>query len=366
MFFFLCMSERRCLPNCCCYFLVWPNVGPSCKGFLKFGDDEDILRAVNFDGMGLLHPYELYCCINGLIVKCAEAGNIGARYMLAKVIMVTTSHMWISYKTAKAIKRHPSLYSSIYQASSGQPPESSFLAHFVANQGSSSNGSGVRLIHSELVRLFLCRCSPIDLFIMRPYLENYLKFFVRSRGLHYLKFLAKINAMAEIFQDLLYRSKMREVWPLFENTRPTSLCFDMRRRLSQSLFKPGRFTFESAEVKMISLSASKIEELERECGGVTTQLVPGMQRCIHIPVLNMVESLNLNPVEHCLSYRELLEKADPSSYLDLEKVRTRFEGLGNIFEMHRRKAMSTFNLIFPQDQEISMLTNPIPYISSNE
>ncbi|KAK1357686.1 hypothetical protein POM88_050942 [Heracleum sosnowskyi] len=64
-----------------------------CKNFILLAQDERILKLVNFDMKMELANFKRYQHINSLLVKCSEAGNKAAQFLLGKVILVSSSQL---------------------------------------------------------------------------------------------------------------------------------------------------------------------------------------------------------------------------------------------------------------------------------
>lgn len=70
----------------------------------------------------------------------------------------------------------------------------SFMSHFAPDQGCSTTVSSQTLVHSQLVRKFLCHCSALDLAQMHFHLQSYIDYFVKpdSRGSHLLHLIDRM------------------------------------------------------------------------------------------------------------------------------------------------------------------------------
>lgn len=57
---------------------------------MKVAEDADVLKSVLFDNVRLSGRYGLFQEANGLLSRCARAGNVTALYMLSKVTSLGT------------------------------------------------------------------------------------------------------------------------------------------------------------------------------------------------------------------------------------------------------------------------------------
>lgn len=70
----------------------------------------------------------------------------------------------------------------------------SFMSHFAPDQGCSTTIPSQTLVHSQLVRTFLCRCSAHDLAQMHFHLQSYVDYFIKpySRGWYLLSLIDRM------------------------------------------------------------------------------------------------------------------------------------------------------------------------------
>ncbi|XP_059644451.1 uncharacterized protein LOC132286188 [Cornus florida] len=149
-----------------------------CEAFMNIAAYEDVLREVNFSNVTLPKRYELFQYINGLLNRCAKAGNVTAQYMLAKTVLVSAAQFFlidIPHDNSESVAADQ----YIIDRASGRlvsvnHARSTFIAHFIVDQASTSDTSNRSLCH-KLVRLFLCQCSPRDLIEMRPHFGQILQ-----------------------------------------------------------------------------------------------------------------------------------------------------------------------------------------------
>ncbi|KAL8123608.1 hypothetical protein AgCh_011552 [Apium graveolens] len=66
-----------------------------CRDFLLYAEDKSILRVVNFDVKMEPVNFHRFQNIKGLLVKCSEAGNESAQHVLGKVIMLSSTHLFL-------------------------------------------------------------------------------------------------------------------------------------------------------------------------------------------------------------------------------------------------------------------------------
>ncbi|XP_059643483.1 uncharacterized protein LOC132285329 [Cornus florida] len=148
-----------------------------CKALMNASEDPDVLKAIGFNNVRISGQYKLFQHSNGLLKLCAQAGNVAAQYLLAKMVLVTSSQLL----TRQLEKER--LESSSGEPCSGEVPmeytlAALFMIHFMPGEASTSAASHPSLSHYDLVRLFLCRCSPYDLVEMRPHLNHYISYFI--------------------------------------------------------------------------------------------------------------------------------------------------------------------------------------------
>lgn len=127
-----------------------------CKVFMKVADDEDVLKAVDFDNVKLSDRYEKFQLISGLLTRCANAGNMKAEYMLAKVVLVSFSRVLAYLCGPQECHR---------EANAEEHLAYSFLGY-------------IREAHCLLVSNFLCRCIPEEVVEMRQHLIRYFEYFL--------------------------------------------------------------------------------------------------------------------------------------------------------------------------------------------
>uniref|UniRef100_A0A5B7BHV7 Uncharacterized protein n=1 Tax=Davidia involucrata TaxID=16924 RepID=A0A5B7BHV7_DAVIN len=187
--------------------------------FMKVAEDRSVLQAVVFANVRVSHQYELFQQINGLLSRCAQAGNVAAQYLLAQIILLSSSQL-----QTRVLVRGSSKFSSrgrrlTDKACSGIIPKEdspvvSFMAHFVPDQQAcacKTSSCHRSLPHYELVKLFLRRCSPYDLTKMRLHLNHYLDYFIgRGNGVH-LILNHSINHMCSIGDRVLGIAELGEI-----------------------------------------------------------------------------------------------------------------------------------------------------------
>lgn len=52
---------------------------------MKVAEDVDVLKAACFDDVDVFNRHGLFQRTHGLLYRCAQVGNAGAQYVLAKV-----------------------------------------------------------------------------------------------------------------------------------------------------------------------------------------------------------------------------------------------------------------------------------------
>ncbi|GMP25996.1 hypothetical protein CsSME_00002612 [Camellia sinensis var. sinensis] len=215
-----------------------------CNGdFAKFANDEDVLRAANFDNVGLLTRYESYQCIHGLINKCAQVGNI---------ILVTSSQYLIGLASISLVTE--------------KDTTASVMAYFMVDQASTSKRSGGSVTHAKLTLLL---CGLVDFVTMRPHLDNYFKYFLGSIS-GPPNFFYSINGMSTV----VHLSKKGKIWYPCQKLKGiyvesgegkrelNALCILMEIDFNREVFH-----------KTYAPSGLNLKELERECKDIVEQLI---------------------------------------------------------------------------------------------
>ncbi|GAB4825650.1 hypothetical protein Ancab_008524 [Ancistrocladus abbreviatus] len=181
-----------------------------CKSFRKLVEDEDVLKAVVFDRLLLSKRYELFQPINGLVNRCAQAGNTEAQFILAKVILVSSSQL---YSEKLMIIMRKSQASSCHDASIGNAGivkpckerflASSFMGYFMPDQDYATEAPHRNLFHFQVVRLFLIQGSPSEITKMQIHLNNYVRFFFEKelRCSEFLSQLIELYACGEALEQ---------------------------------------------------------------------------------------------------------------------------------------------------------------------
>ncbi|XP_074374958.1 uncharacterized protein LOC141716659 isoform X2 [Apium graveolens] len=154
-----------------------------CRRFRLFTQDKHILNLVNFDMKMEFKNFIQYQHINNLLVKCSEAGNEAAQFLLGKVILVSSSQLFLG-EWQKA-DFHPCDFFTLGElfcimatnVSTQNHEVGSFISYFIPQQESTSEFSRTRLVHYQLVKLFLLNCSLLDFAEMSVFLKCYIKFF---------------------------------------------------------------------------------------------------------------------------------------------------------------------------------------------
>lgn len=158
-----------------------------CRVFMQVGKNREVLKAVVFDNARLSDQYKSFQLTNGLLNRCAQVGNFEAQYMLAKIILLSSSQLL-------DLRKESVLCS---ECAEQEARASSFVTYFTVEQASGGNGLGTTLLHFELVKLFLCQCSLVDLFEMRQHLDDYIELFIGSGKDTYIELTNSINKICE-------------------------------------------------------------------------------------------------------------------------------------------------------------------------
>ncbi|KAK1357676.1 hypothetical protein POM88_050932 [Heracleum sosnowskyi] len=144
-------------------FLVQSPVGAAdfarilsvCKSFLLFAGDERILKLVNFDIRMELKNFYRYQHINSLLVKCSEAGNVAAQFLLGKVILVSSSQLLLcEWQNAKC-DFHPFDCAKLGEIScilATNVSAKEYYARFIGNDNTLINLIGLLVSRARRVR----------------------------------------------------------------------------------------------------------------------------------------------------------------------------------------------------------------------
>ncbi|KAL8123605.1 uncharacterized protein LOC141716657 isoform X2 [Apium graveolens] len=154
-----------------------------CRKFRLFTQKKHILSLVSFDMKLEFKNFIQYQHINSLLVKCSEAGNIAAQFLLGKVILVSSSQLFLG-EWQKA-EFHPCDSATLGELrcilATNDPGHDykvgSFMAYFLPEQVHNSEVSRRRLVHYQLVKVFLLNGSLHDLAEMAVFIKCYIKFF---------------------------------------------------------------------------------------------------------------------------------------------------------------------------------------------
>ncbi|GFZ03529.1 hypothetical protein Acr_16g0001530 [Actinidia rufa] len=159
-----------------------------CSVFMKVAEDADILKAVSFDNVSVTYRYELFQQTNGLLYRCAQVGNEAARYLLAKIVLVSSSQLLprITKSEPKQIlwgRRHAMYEVRHIKIPRDDAMAAAFMPHFLPDQACSTRGLGqTGLLHWELVRKFLYQCTTLDFTEMHPHLNRYIDYFTERQS----------------------------------------------------------------------------------------------------------------------------------------------------------------------------------------
>ncbi|XP_074376035.1 uncharacterized protein LOC141717747 [Apium graveolens] len=114
------------------------------RNFNLFVQDERILKVVNFEIKMELKNFKRYQHINSLLVKCSEAGNVAAQFLLGKVILVSSSQPLFGEWQKVERDVHPCVFPTLRELScilgtnvpTRNPEVCSFIAYFIPQQES--------------------------------------------------------------------------------------------------------------------------------------------------------------------------------------------------------------------------------------
>ncbi|KAL8123610.1 hypothetical protein AgCh_011554 [Apium graveolens] len=155
-----------------------------CRDFLLCAEAKSVLRVVKFDIK--MEPFKFYQFQNvkGLLVKCSEAGNEAAQHVLGKVILLSSAHLFLSERQQVSSSVRPSDRSMLNRwiVDTNVPAQnnkvSSFMTYFTPIQVCTSELSTTRLVHYQLVKLFLLNGSHHDFIEMGVFLKYCIKYFM--------------------------------------------------------------------------------------------------------------------------------------------------------------------------------------------
>ncbi|XP_058179287.1 uncharacterized protein LOC131298035 isoform X2 [Rhododendron vialii] len=124
-----------------------------CSVFMKVAEDIDVLKAACFDDVNVSNRHGLFQRTNGLLYRCAQVGNAGAQYVLAKIVLLSSSRLLDMENEGAILSSDCSL---IRKSCCGKIPmddalvASFMLSHFSPDQGCSTTVSSQTLVHSQL------------------------------------------------------------------------------------------------------------------------------------------------------------------------------------------------------------------------
>ncbi|XP_074374963.1 uncharacterized protein LOC141716661 [Apium graveolens] len=155
-----------------------------CRDFLLYAEDKSILRVVNFDVKMEPVNFHRFQNIKGLLVKCSEAGNESAQHVLGKVIMLSSTHLflrkWQPVRSSLAPLDRSML--DCWIPDTNIPAQNnrvrSFMTYFSPIHVYRSKFSSTRLVHRHLVKLFLLNGSHYDFIEMYVFLKYCIKYFM--------------------------------------------------------------------------------------------------------------------------------------------------------------------------------------------
>ncbi|KAM7471450.1 hypothetical protein LguiA_009633 [Lonicera macranthoides] len=153
-----------------------------CKSFRSFAQDETILKAVVFDEARATSCFQLFQKITGLLFKCARAGNLSALFLLAKIMLLSTSEsLDLQGRPAQPIYiSNGQIIVGLTNTRSkpkGDTPVSLFLRHFMPKQARTISTSTQSFVHYDLAKFFLKECTIYHLPEMQVHLDKYIDYF---------------------------------------------------------------------------------------------------------------------------------------------------------------------------------------------
>lgn len=155
-----------------------------CRDFLLYAEDISLLRIVNFDIEIEFVDFYWFQNVKGLLVKCSEAGNIAAQHALGKVILLSSTHLFLSEWQQVSSSVSPCDRSKLNRwiLDTNDPAQndkvSSFMTYFSPIQVNTSEFSPTRLVDYQLVKLFLLNGCHHDFIEMGVFLKYCIKYFM--------------------------------------------------------------------------------------------------------------------------------------------------------------------------------------------
>ncbi|XP_074374961.1 uncharacterized protein LOC141716660 isoform X2 [Apium graveolens] len=155
-----------------------------CRDFVLYVEDKSILRVIKFDIKMEPVKFYLFQNVKGLLVKCSEAGNEAAQHVLGKVIMLSSTHLFLSERQqvrSSLVSRDRSMIKR-WIPKTNVPAQNnkvrSFMTYFSPMQVYTSEFSTTRFVHYQLVKLFLLNGSHHDFIEMDVFLKYCIMYFM--------------------------------------------------------------------------------------------------------------------------------------------------------------------------------------------
>lgn len=301
-----------------------------CKDFAKFRDDDQLLKMANFDNFSLLDSVVHFQHINSLLIKCAEAGNDGARYILAKVILIGFSQLREEESNCSVLLRTDQASTS---TRAGQNALRAFLYYFRRQRAiGSSNVS--KFSHFEYVRYFVSKCSFLDLVCMLPHVEKYVKYF-GAGTFGFLKFSKSLGFMLVIIRAIVDVGGNRtcEIHPQMRDAQV--VLNSVRRRYLDRLIRRSN-----------KLSWEEWQGLKKECKYIAEELLTSgicaKTKETNNGVLNMEKRFFYYVAFNEPPTREM----DFPSDAYLVDLQSECKDLAMAYNNHQRDAIKAFDEIF--------------------
>ncbi|WOG87684.1 hypothetical protein DCAR_0206915 [Daucus carota subsp. sativus] len=233
-----------------------------CRQFLLFAEDEHILKLVNFDLEMEFKNFYRYQNLNSLLIKCSGAGNEAARFLLGKVILVSSSQLRVSEWLKVEWDGHPCddlKLSDIKSILATDVPGSdhkacSFLTYFLPENLSAGRFPQTRLVHYQLVKLFLSKGSHHDFIKMDIFLKSYIRYFT------------KCGESSLVFGFIKYLvSRAHHIKAVEKLVKNKELFMDTYRELRDTWEDPSRYSSVRRYLRMTSVALFFLDELDRRC-----------------------------------------------------------------------------------------------------
>lgn len=149
-----------------------------CKAFRQFVEDEDVLRAAAFDDLSIdgCRSRRLFQLMGGLVCRCAQAGQGQAQYILAKIILMSTSQLLTLKQVAE--DQEASSSSTLLAKDGNLPKEVAQVSDFLENFLPARTCPNFIGYHLDFVKIFLSGARLGELREMDIYIKHYMRYLI--------------------------------------------------------------------------------------------------------------------------------------------------------------------------------------------